>query len=306
MRQKILITGGAGFIGSHLKKSLIDNDFQVLSIGRNTNEDIQVDFCRVEVTPTLQNVIEKFSPDVVFHLASGSNISRADENKEKEFNDTVLSTEYLVEALSKLKSNPFFVYLSSQAVYGIPKALPVLETHLTCPTTIYGKYKLETENIISQSKLKYLIFRASSIYGANQNPLKSGVIAKFVSRIKNNQSPTVYNSTDSFSDFIYINDVVSVLVKILENDFLEKNKNKIFNLGSGTPTTLNQVLEILYSYFPQAPNFKLETSTLYLNKEIKGLYLDIAKLNKLLNWFPKFSIQDGLKDMLAANSKITV
>ena len=89
MKRRILITGGSGFIGSEVKNCLNDSSFQILSIGRSKNEDIVIDL----KNPELKSVVEDFLPDVVCHFASGTNIARANENKEKEFNDTVLSTK---------------------------------------------------------------------------------------------------------------------------------------------------------------------------------------------------------------------
>ena len=293
MKKRILITGGSGFIGSNLKKCL--NDSEIITIGRSKNENYKIDLS----DPELEDIVKAFSPDIVCHFASGSNILRAEEDKEKEYKDTVLSTQYLIKALNKLK-NVTVIYLSSQAVYGFLESLPVSETHATKPISTYGKNKLEAEKIIIQSNLNYLIFRVSSIYGYEQDYKKSGVIAKFINWMKNNESPVVFNSFDLFSDFLYIDDVINAI-----NISIQKNiKNEIFNLGSGKATTLKEVLDILYKYFPLAPKPKLEINLLYPNKEYKGLYLDTGKIKSGLNWNCKYNIEDGLKEML--QKRVTV
>ena len=292
MKQKILITGGAGFIGSEIKNNLKGPNLEILTIGRNKKEDIVIDLN----DKSLRQVLEEFSPNIVYHFASGSNIARANENKEKEFNDTVIGTKLLLENLSVLKNKPTFIYLSSQAVYGLPETLPISERQATKPTTIYGENKLTIENLIVNSGIKYLIFRVSSVYGAKQDPNKSGAIARFVSKMKSNQSPIVFNGIDHYSDFIYIKDLVSALIIAATN--VDLIVNNIFNLGSGKPTTLKMVLDILYKYFPEAPPPEIKENPLYLIKDQKGLYLDINKIQTQLKWTCKYSIEDGLKDML--------
>lgn len=293
MKKRILITGGTGFVGTHLKNSL--NDFEVITVGRNRNETFSIDLS----VPELEGIVNNFSPDIVFHLASGSNILRAEENKEKEYLDTVLSTQSLIKSLNKSK-NVTVIYLSSQAVYGLPEDLPILESHPTKPVSVYGKNKLEAERIIATSGFNYLIFRISSIYGSMQDYKKSGVIAKFINWMKNNESPIVFNSFDSFSDFIYIKDVISALVASISSLDKMSVKNEIFNLGSGKPTILKEVLDILNKHFPSAPLPTLQTSTLYLNTKYKGLYLDVDKIKSKLLWSCKYSVEDGLGEMLGA------
>lgn len=289
MKKKVLITGGTGFIGSSVKNALSRSDYEMLTIGRSEKEDFKIDLTNSE----LQNVVEKFSPDIVCHFASGSNIQRANENKEKEFNDTVVATKNL---LGCLKQKPVkIIYLSSQSVYGLPECLPVSESHPKKPVTVYGENKLKTEEIIIQSGLNHLIFRVSSVFGDAQDYSKSGVIAKFINKIKNNESPLVFNTFDLFTDLIYIKDLTNALVMAINNQDL---KNKIYNLGSGKPTTLKQILEILYKYFPDAPKPELIKNLLYTDKVEKCLYLDIKKIQAELQWSLKYSLEDGLKEML--------
>ena len=295
MKKKILITGGTGFIGSYIKSALNDLGFEILTIGRGEKEDFKIDLKE----PGLKKILEDFLPDIVCHFASGSNIKRANESKQKEFNDTVLAAENLIKNLESLKKIPAsFIYLSSQAVYGLPKALPVLEIHPVLPINIYGECKLKVESIIAKSKINYLVFRVSSVYGEGQNYKKSGVIANFINKMKNNQNPIVFNSVNVFSDFIYVKDVVNLIINVIKNDLSQNVKNEIFNLGSGNPRTLKEVLDILYNYFPSAPSMQLQENPLYIDSEHKGLYLDINKIKTKLKWTPQYSLEAGLKEML--------
>lgn len=290
-QKKVLITGSSGFIGSNLKNFLISAGHKVIGVGRGLGEDFSIDL----LDPKLKDIIKDFSPDIICHLASGSNIARANEDKDKEFNDTVFATQNLLEIIKSLNIDLKIVYLSSQAVYGYSEELPVNESHICKPITIYGENKLKAEEAITNSGLNYVIFRVSSIYGPKQDYNKSGVIAKFINKMKNNEAPVVFNSFDIFSDFIFVNDVVSAIARSIDNDLAQKD---IFNLGSGIPTTLNELLDLLYKYFPDAPKAELQLNLLYMNKEQKGLYLDIEKIKSRLNWLCKYDLSKGLREIL--------
>ncbi len=291
-KKKVLITGSAGFIGSSLKEVLVKNGYEVLGIGRSKNEDYSIDL----FDPKIKNILLDFSPDIICHLANGSNIARANEEKEKEYRDTVLATKNFLDGVKALNLRPKIIFVSSQAVYGKPEYLPIDENHPLSPYTIYGQNKLESENLIVDSSFDYVIFRVSSLYGALQDYKKSGVISKFINKLKNNESPIVFNSLDITSDFIYINDLVEAIYKSIEN---EEFKNEILNTASGNPLSLKDLLNELYKYFPKAPKAEIINNDLYLGKDQKGLYLKTDKIQKKLNWKCKYSLANGLKEMLS-------
>ena len=291
--KKVLITGGSGFIGKFIKQKLREKGFNVLSIGRKKDEDVCINLS----DPKLCQVISEFSPSIVCHFASGSNISRAEENKDKEFRDVVSSTSTLISVLREIK-NLKFLYLSSQAVYGFPKELSVNEKCFPFPVTEYGKNKLEVEKIISASELNYLILRVSSVYGPTQDYNKSGAIAKFINKLKKDEPPIVFNSLETFSDYIYIDDVVSAIILFIMC-WGELNINReIFNLGSGVPVTLRELFEILYKFFPNAPKPSIVENKLYADESQKGLFLDINKIKSRSEWNPKYSIYKGLQALI--------
>ena len=298
MKEKVLITGGVGFIGSKLKSVLMQEGYEILTVGRNANEDF---ILNLSDDLKLNDVLKNFLPDVVCHLASGSNIERAEKEKDKEYNDAVLASKTLINCLEDIKQKQIkFIYLSSQSVYGVPKFLPVNEAHQTNPGTIYGEYKLKVEDLIRKSRLHYTIFRVSSVYGVGQDFKKSGVIAKFINKLMSKQSPVVFNSFDLFSDFIYVDDLTRVLVYVVKNKTTKNTTNEIFNLGSGVPITLKEILNILYKYFPDSPEPELKINPLYLDEEQKGMYLDITKVKSHLEWKPRYSICDGIEEILSS------
>ena len=289
MTKKILITGGSGFIGRAVREELDKKEFEILTVGRNQNEDI-----RIELTDTgLKKIVNDFSPEIICHFASGSSIAKANENKEKESQDTIVATANLLKSLKDLK--PKIIYLSSQAVYGFTNKLPIKEIDKVNPNTIYGHNKLEVENLIQESNLNFVIFRVSSVFGPGQDFSKSGVIAKFIDKLTRNQPPIVFNSFNLFSDFIFIKDIVSAITQITKTNSPEK---EIYNLASGKPVTLKEVLDILYKYFPNAPEPLLELNDLYPDEKQRGIYLDISKIQQNLDWSCKYNVESGLKEML--------
>jgi UDP-glucose 4-epimerase len=298
LKNRLLITGGSGFIGLNLKKLLDDSDFDICSIGRAPNEDYRIQLgSNIENEALFIEFLNNFKPQIICHLASGSNITRANENKEKEFLDTVASTKSLIGILNKLNTKPDkIIYLSSQAVYGIPQSLPVTEEHIAKPVTVYGDCKLQAEKVLSKSGINTIILRVSSVYGPKQDPNKSGVIAKFIDRLKSNNSPIVFNSFDLYSDFIYVDDLITAIISAIK--FKLKQECDIYNIGSGKPIALREILDVLYKYFKDAPKPELRINQLYPDKQVRGLYLDIKKAKQFLNWQPKYKIEMGLKIML--------
>ena len=298
LKKKILITGGSGFIGSIIREKLKNLNFETVSIGRSINENVRINLNDSK----LKNILNDFQPEIICHLASGSNITRAEEDKERESKNTVTAMKFLLSSLKEVGlGKTKIIYLSSQAVYGNPDILPVSESCIVSPVTHYGHCKKLVEDLIIESGFDYVIFRVSSVYGKGQDYTKSGAIAKFINKMQTYAAPVVFNSNELFSDFIYVEDVASAVLKAINSDI----KNKIFNLGSGSPTKLKKVLDILYTYFPNSPQPEIKINNLYNPDKQKGIYLSIEKLKRELNWSCKYNIEEGLHEMLKDAAFIT-
>lgn len=295
--KKVLVTGGRGFIGKRLLEVLsCDESIQVLTVGRNQSEDVSIDLSDSK----LLEVLKDFKPNIVCHFASGSNIKRAEENKEKEYQSVVLNTKKILDALKELKAEKF-IYLSSQAVYGDPSSLPADEDCKLNPDSYYGKCKKEAEELIKESGINYSILRISSIYGPGQDFSKSGVVAKFINKLSNNEQPVIFNSFESFIDLIYIEDVVSAILKLIRS---ENCKKSTYNLASGKKHTLKDILYELYNYYPNAPKPRLEINDVYKNNKFNGLYLNTNKINNELNWSCKYNLKEGIKELFSKDVKV--
>lgn len=298
MKKKILITGGSGFIGKRVKNSLLENDYEVITLGRSKKEDITLDLS----DESLRKQIVSIEPNVVCHFASGSGIRNANDNKELEYKNVVIGTSNLLNSIKQLDYKlDKFIYLSSQAVYGLPDYIPVDELHPTKPSSVYGENKLLAEDLIKKSNVNYLIFRVSSIFGPDQDFKKSGVIASFIEKLKNNKPPVVFNSLSSFIDLIYVDDLVSLIVlSVINNQIV----NEVLNVGAGFPTTLEEILNVLYKYYPSAPECEIVKNDLYLGKKFEGLYLSIKKVNNFFNWSPKYNVDSGMKEIFKKIEKV--
>ena len=182
-----------------------------------------------------------------------------------------------------------FIYASSCAVYGNPNYLPCDEAHPKNPVNPYGESKLEAENKIvdycGKYGMDYTILRYSNIYGPGQNTLKGGVIAKFIGTTIANKNLLVFGDGNQTRDFLFVEDAAFANLLALTS------KNKVFNIGFGKPTSINELCEEIKKTFSK--KVRIEHSR-PLN-EIKNIYLDISLAKKHLNWSPITGLADGIK-----------
>lgn len=299
---KIIVTGGAGFVGSHIVDEYIEKEFKVLvidnlSTGSEENINKKAIFEKVDLKEKnkIAKIIEKFKPDIINHNAFVSSISKVEKRKGK------FLVENLNNFLNLIEPSKFFlkqfIFASSCAVYG-EKLPPIKESDETNPVNLYGLSKLLIENsIIYYSKrygFKYTILRYSNVYGPRQKAtLESGVISIFINQILNKKSLTIFGNGESTRDFIFISDVVRA-------NILSIDKEGIFNIGTGKETTINELVDNLDKIF----GFKLKRK--YIKKEsgVRKSFLVIKKAKLSLGFQPKINLEKGLKQTLKYYEKI--
>ena len=246
---KVLITGGAGFIGSHIVDKLLDNNYKVvvvdnLSSGNKDNlpqnENLKFYLADINDKET-EDIFASEKPDYIVHLAAQTSVTVSVKNPIEDARTNILGSINIIE-LSKKYNVKKFLTSSSAAVYGMPKYLPVDENHPTEPISQYGLSKLTMENYIKLSGIPYVIFRFSNAYGPRQcSSQESGVIAIFDKAMRNNEPVNIFGDGNQIRDFVYVEDIADVCVKVIMSDV----ENKTFNLSTNKGETVNDLFKMM-------------------------------------------------------------
>lgn len=284
----ILVTGGAGFIGSHLVDRLLKDGHKVavvdnFSTGRLENlKNKGVKLFKKDVCENLDAIFKKEKFDKVFHLAGLPLIQLSIENPEKTAKAAVNGTLSLLETCLKFGVKKF-VYISSSAIYGNS---PMNEEATPNPLSPYGIQKLTGEQycqfFANVHGLETVIFRGFSVYGPRQIPNSSyGVIPRFIQAVKNGQEIIINGDGLQTRDFVFVSDIIEALVTTAPKG--------IFNLGSGKNISINDLAKKIIGN----KNIKIKHNPALV--EQKNTLADISKAKKLLNWSPKVSLDEGLR-----------
>lgn len=296
---KTLVTGGAGFIGSHLVDKLIDLGNEVVVIdnfftGRKKNLNKKSKFYNLDIRDkSISSVFKKEKPEVVFHYAAQTSVKRALNFPIQDLEINVLGSLNILEA-SKVAKVQKFVFISSAAVYGDPKKLPLEETSVQKPISFYGAAKLAVENYLNCYKeLNPVILRYSNVYGPRQQGTgEAGVVAIFLENILNNKAPIIFGGKQT-RDFLYVSDAVQSAIFALK-----AKPQTIFNVSTNKETNIISLFKILaektnknitprYFPLPAGEIKKSRVSSEKIKKELKfSPYYNLdAGLEKTINWF---------------------
>lgn len=303
----ILITGGAGFIGSNLANFYASNYKIIviddLSMGNLTNltQSDNILFIKGDVTDSdfMLNILSDYSFEYIFHLAAIASVADSIERPVETHQVNFESVLNLLELIRKYQGNlKKLVFSSSAAVYGDEPTFPKKEESAICPLTPYAIDKFAAERYVVDYYHLYDIPTAAvrffNVYGINQNPQSpySGVISILVDRykkLKDGQPEvfTMFGDGSQSRDFVYIDDVVQALSLVAEKD---DSLGNVYNIGTGTSTSLNELVEIADTIL----NVKLPVSYLpERSGDIKHSIADISKV-KELGYKSAFSVNDGL------------
>lgn len=306
----VLITGGAGFIGSTLAKTLAKNSnvyiVDDLSMGKVENLELanngSINFIEGSVTDEhlMTNLLSENKFDFIYHLAAIASVADSVERPVETHQVNFESVLLLLELCRKYQKNlKRIVFTSSAAVYGDEPTLPKHEESVIRPLTPYAIDKFAAEQYVLDYNHLYGLpttaVRFFNVYGPNQNPNSpySGVISIMIDCYEKQLSGgdktfTVFGDGKQSRDFVYVEDVVSALLLISEND---DALGKQFNVGTGTKTTLLDLIEVLNKEFQHNLLFDLKESR---SGDIKDSLANIARLSSL-GYQPLFTIHDGLK-----------
>ena len=289
---KILVTGGAGFIGSHvvdllIKKghdiSIIDN----LSTGKKENLNKDAKFYKADIkSKFVEGIFKKEKFDVIVHHAAQINVRKSILDPVFDAENNILGSLNII-ALSKKYNIKKMLYASSGgACYGEPVYLPCDEKHPVNPICPYGVSKYAVELYLNQSGVKHCILRYGNVYGPRQDPLgEAGVIAMFTNKIMKNKIPVVFGDGKQTRDFVYVEDVAKANLLALE-------KEGTFNIGTGKKISVNEVYAALKK-FSDYNGGKIHAKP--IAGEVKHIYLGISKAKQLLGWEPAVNFEEGIK-----------
>ena len=299
---KILVTGGAGFIGSHLVDALIERGDEVvvvdnLSTGCRENVNPQTELYELSVGDLgLADIFERERPDIVSHHAAQIDLRRSVAEPLFDAQENILgSLNVIVNAVRYGVRN--FIYASSGgAIYGEPQYLPVDENHPINPTSQYGVSKHTVEHYLHsyalQYGLNYVVLRYPNVYGPRQNPLgEAGVVAIFARQMLGGERPTIFGSGDKTRDYTHVSDVVSANLLAME-----QGKNAICNIGTGVETSDQDIFDAL------AAALGYDSPPLYTSVrpgEIQRICLDWSKAERELGWRPQLPLKEGIVNTVA-------
>ena len=286
MLNRVLITGGAGFIGSHIVDKLLENNYSVVvldNLSSGSEDNLQnsdnLKLYRVNIEKdNLDEIFESEKPDYVIHLAAQTSVNFSILNPYYDADMNIMATIRLLDVCKKYNIKKF-ITASSAAVYGNPKYLPLDEKHPTEPMSPYGLSKLTMEKYIQLSDVPYIIFRFSNAYGPRQRSSKeSGVVAIFDKAMRENAPIKIYGDGEQIRDFIYVEDIASICVKALESEI----QNEIFNFSTNKGVALNELfkeMSKIYGY-RQSPNYLPERvgdikDSILLNKKVLEIFGNI-------------------------------
>lgn len=286
--KKILVTGGSGFIGTHLIKKLLG----LRAIVDNFDLSLGLD---IQNSKQLGMYIKK-EYDVVFHLAgfSGSAISNKDQVKSFKINS--LATVRLCELICNYSPKTKLVLSSSRLEYGNPQYLPVDENHATIPTSAYGLSKLAATQMAMvnhlNNDLRVTIFRTSNVYGPHPNGKFSGynVINHFIDLATRNKTLTIYGQGEQERDYLYIDDMIEAFLLTLNS----RPKGQIYNLGYGHAIKFKDMAKLIIKMIGKGKLRFVEWPTDLKDVETGSYISDISKIKKDFNFQPKVNFDEGI------------
>jgi len=292
----IIITGGSGFIGSHLASFLVEKGYKVQIIDIVPPPlGINAEFIRASILD-MQKLLRLFSnAQAIVHLAALVDVQASISDPYSDFQVNVQGTINVLEAAKKNNVKKV-IFSSSAAVYGEPKEFPISEEHPTNPISPYGLSKLCSEKyVLLYNKLygmENIALRFFNVYGKGQNTFSpySGVITKFAEKLKEGKEPLIYGDGKQTRDFVHVKDVCQAIYLSLS-----AKADEPINIGSGKETSIIELLEKMCFILNTKPNPKFLSPK---KGDIKRSFANIQKAKDLLGFSPKITLEEGLKEIL--------
>lgn len=294
---KILVTGGAGFIGSHLVDALIERGEEVvvvdnLSTGCRENVNPQTKLYELNIGDQgLAEVFDLERPDIIYHHAAQIDLRRSVTEPLFDARENILGSLNVIVNSVQYRVTKFIYASSGGAIYGEPQSLPVDENHPINPVSQYGISKHTVEHYLHlyalQYGINYVVLRYANVYGARQNPFgEAGVVAIFARQMLEGKQPAIFGPGNKTRDYTHVSDVVAANLLAMERGI-----NAICNIGTGVETSDQEIFDAV------AEAIGYDDPPLYTSVrpgEIQRMCLDWSRAEQELSWRPKLSLMEGI------------
>ncbi len=292
---KIVVTGGAGFLGTHLCRALDQAGHTIKVIDLKENPVYPTIIADVRDQAKMEEELQ--GVDLVFHLASLIEAGESVEKPQKYVDYNITGSVSVLEAMRK-NNVPTFIFSSSAAVYGEPLEVPIKEDDRTIPINPYGMTKLAMEGLLSSYVAAHgmngVALRYFNLYGPEEHHIpETHAIPRFIKQIYNDEEVTVWGSGEHKRDYIHIKDIVDAHLKAIELVDREPQKYHYMNLSTENPKSVMDIVALIeqtmnkkanVKHFPARPGDPLV------------LTADASKAKKTLNWEAKISLEEGMKE----------
>ena len=301
---KILITGGAGFIGSHLVEKLLIKNNEILIIDNlmtgkkenlsfEGNYELFIDDLGSEKS---LNKVTEFNPDICFHLAAQASVVISVSNPALDFDHNILQPILLLKTLLKTDCKKFVFSSSGGTIFGEPVNVPTSEEDFAGePQSPYGVAKKRLNELIQiitkDTNMSYSILNFSNVFGPRQDPHgEAGVISIFSNKFLSNEQPIIYGDGNQTRDYVYVMDVVEAMILSSKTE-----ENLFLNIGTGIETSVNQLVEIMKE------KFNSDIEPIYQDAregELLRSVLDNSKALASIGWKPVYDLNIGMEKVV--------
>ncbi|HYM21101.1 MAG TPA: NAD-dependent epimerase/dehydratase family protein [Candidatus Kapabacteria bacterium] len=298
---KILVTGGAGFIGSHISDTLIGNGHTVvvlddLSSGNRSNVSPKAEFVQGSIANRefINELFDKYQFDIVDHHAAQVDVRKSVADPAADAQTNIIGSINLLEASRRSGVKHFIFASTGGAIYGEQDHFPADESHPTRPESPYGAAKRSVETYLEYYRkiygLNYTIFRYSNVYGPRQDPHgEAGVVAIFCSALIESRQAFIFGDGKQTRDYVYVGDLVSAHLKALENI----NRSGTYNISTGIETDVNTIFTILSNYLSNGKSIA-KYADARLGEQFRSV-CDPKKVARELGWKPRTTLEEGLR-----------
>jgi UDP-glucose 4-epimerase len=296
---RIAVTGGAGFIGSHVADAFIERGDEVLvvddlSSGDRENVPAAAELAEVDVANAddLRQTLDAFRPQLICHLAAQASVTVSVENPELDFASNVRGTFNVCQTAAALEA-PVVFASTGGALYGDEAPIPTPESYVAEPLSPYGASKLAAEAFVATQArshgLPSAVLRLGNVYGPRQNAHgEAGVVAIFSDRLLNGETPIAYGHGSPTRDYVHVADVTRAFLAAAESD-----KPGTFNIGCGKETSVLELLDLLQRAAGTNTEPRLEPLR---SGELRRSALDPASAADTLGWRPQVALEQGLAE----------